>query len=328
MKTIVEKKNLIIKSDNNDNNNNYNHRNNEGKNVLSSRTKCKDATLSNFPPSSLFKSKPLLLPPEVEVEVEVESYYLLGRRNVFGYTLRSGYVLRNQIIIIELGGKQNNDNDNYNDNDNDNISNNDDNNNNNNNNKTNDRNDNKINIKNIKNIKNSKKENNLYINNNLQKNIIKNKDKFSGGKMMFHTIIDSTNVQQDNKLQKNVNGRLPNFLCDFLFPLISANLIDVKGHIAYDIGSVGIFVDIPISIHILVSNKFLMLTENNNNIINNNKNSKNYNYNNDYDDDNNDNYNNDNSNNNRKRILFIENRKKEIEREKVIIDHASDLLLW
>ena len=96
--------------------------------------------------------------------------------------------------------------------------------------------------------------------NALQKNGNKGKDRFSGGKMMFSTFFMEPSGAE-NKMQKNVNGRLPNFLCDFLVPLMSAGLIDVKGHVAFDVGCVGVFVDVCLSLHVMVSERFLSFSE-------------------------------------------------------------------
>ena len=161
---------------------------------------------------------------------------------------------------------------------------------------------------------------------------------------MFRTIIDNKDVKEENKLLRNISGRLPNLLCDFFLPLINANLIEIRGHIAYDIGAVGIFVDVPISLHILVSKQFLMLTENsmnniNNNIkknvtnkrfqnIGNNNNIINGNINGDNNDNNNNNNNDNNNHDDHDRIKFLENKNIEREKEKEIMDHANDLLLW
>ena len=96
---------------------------------------------------------------------------------------------------------------------------------------------------------------------------------------------------------------------------------EFERHIAYDIGAVGTFVDVPISLHILVSKKFLMLTENSiHNKINkktSNKSFQNV-------------LSNDNKNSNNEKIQFLENKRIETEKEneKEIMDHANDLLLW
>ena len=245
---------------------------------------------------------------------ESESYYLLGRRNVLGYTLCSGYLLRSQDVILELGGNQN---DNNSGNNGKNSKNTDSNSN-------NDR--DNIPLKIIK-----KNQNNNFNNS-------KSKDRFSGGKLMFRTVSnkektskivhDSTRpisefiekLNKSKKPEKNINGRLPNILCDFLVPLLREKLIEIIGHISYDIGEVGIFVDVPINLHIIVSSKFLNLTGNDPILV---KKKSNKNENNSllreesYDDIN---------------IVEIkrmeEERKKAKDKENEIIEHANDLLLW
>ena len=245
---------------------------------------------------------------------ESESYYLLGRRNVLGYTLCSGYLLRSQDVILELGGNQN---DNNSGNNGKNSKNTDGNSN-------NDR--DNLPLKVIK-----KNQNNNFNNS-------KSKDRFSGGKLMFRTVSyrektskiihDSTRpisefiekLNKSKKPEKNINGRLPNILCDFLVPLLREKLIEIIGHISYDIGEVGIFVDVPINLHIIVSSKFLNLTGNDPILV---KKKSNKNENNSllreesYDDIN---------------IVEIkrmeEERKKAKDKENEIIEHANDLLLW
>ena len=167
-----------------------------------------------------------------------EQFFLLGRRNVLAYTLSSGYLLRNQGVNLELGGQQN----------------------------KKDLQNNHSDITIIesgktKTQKQSKKLSNATVYYNaLQKNGNRGKDRFSGGKMMFSTFFMEPSAIE-NKMQKNVNGRLPNFLCDFLVPLMSAGLIDVKGHVAFDVGCVGVFVDVCLSLHVMVSERFLSFSE-------------------------------------------------------------------
>ena len=47
-----------------------------------------------------------------------------------------------------------------------------------------------------------------------------------------------------------IKGRLPNQICSFLIPLMRRELITVKGHVAYDVGDVGNFTDVPISVQV------------------------------------------------------------------------------
>lgn len=165
-----------------------------------------------------------------------EQFFLLGRRNVLAYTLSSGYLLRDQGVTLELGGQQNR--------------------------KESQNSNSDINSKEFsRNQKESKKSSSAaaYYN-NLQKNGNKGKDRFSGGKLMFSTCY-SEPCETRNKMQKNVNGRLPNFVCDFVVPLMTAGLIYVEGHVAFDVGCVGVFVDVCLSLHVMVSERFLSFTE-------------------------------------------------------------------
>jgi hypothetical protein len=175
-----------------------------------------------------------------------EQFFLLGRRNVLAYTLSSGYLLRNQGVSLELGGQQNkkdlqNQYQNQYQNNNSDIT--------------------IIESGKTRTQKQLKKSSNATVYyNSLQKNGNKGKDRFSGGKLMFSTFfLEPAGIE--NKMQKNVNGRLPNFLCDFLVPLISAGFIDVKGHVAFDVGCVGVFVDVCLSLHVMVSERFLSFSE-------------------------------------------------------------------
>jgi SNF2 family DNA or RNA helicase len=85
------------------------------------------------------------------------------------------------------------------------------------------------------------------------------KDKFSGGKLLFDTkhFSDSSS----NTSVKDVRGRLPNALCDVLLPLLHAKIVDITGHVAYDIGPIETFQDIPISVQIYVTSEFFCLAD-------------------------------------------------------------------
>ena len=169
------------------------------------------------------------------------SYYLLGRRTVLAYTLSSGYLLRSQGVRLDLGGQHNKKNtgshlgmlsDSLFD-------------------------------KPGKTAAQLKKTANAAVYfNGLQKNVNTRKDRFSGGKIMFSTFFNES-LGAISKQQKNVNGRLPNILCDFLVPLMTAGLIDIQGHVAYDVGSIGVFVDVPLSLHVMISPDFLSLSDEN-----------------------------------------------------------------
>ena len=169
------------------------------------------------------------------------SYYLLGRRTVQAYTLSSGYLLRSQGVRLDLGGQHNKKNtgshlgmpsDSSFD-------------------------------KPGKTTAQLKKTANAAVYfNGLQKNVNTRKDRFSGGKIMFSTYFNES-LGEITKQQKNVNGRLPNLLCDFLVPLMTSGLIDVQGHVAYDVGGIGVFVDVPLSLHVMISPDFLSLSDEN-----------------------------------------------------------------
>jgi hypothetical protein len=169
------------------------------------------------------------------------SYYLLGRRTVQAYTLSSGYLLRSQGVRLDLGGQHNK----------------------------------KSNGSHLGMLSDSlfdkpgktaaqlkKTANAAVYFNGLQKNVNTRKDRFSGGKIMFSTFFNES-LGEISKVQKNVNGRLPNILCDFLVPLMTAGLIVIQGHVAYDVGSIGVFVDVPLSLHVMISPDFLSLSDEN-----------------------------------------------------------------
>lgn len=163
----------------------------------------------------------------LSIPMETEhSFFLVGRRNVLAHTLCSGYLLRTQSVLIELGNQNTAQN-------------------------------NKSNKSNKSNSASTSAAS-VYYNNLKNNNGNAKKDNFSGRNLMFSTYIERGQESQ-NKSLKNVNGRLPNILCDFLVPLIAANLISLKGHVAYDMGCVGVFVNVTLSIHILVSSEFFNL---------------------------------------------------------------------
>lgn len=210
-------------------------------------------TRDNFPYNFTIPSRPMIVrdniyshsdSPLVAKPVQ-GSHYLLGRRTVLAYTLSSGYLLRNQGVRLDLGGQHT-----------------------------------KKGTgtgsgshkgtfsdtsfeKPGKTIAELKKAATAAVYfNSLQKNVNSRRDRFSGGKLMFSTYFNDS-LGEISKLQKNVNGRLPNILCDFLVPLMTAGLIEIQGHIAYDIGSAGVFVDVPLSLHIMISPDFLSLSDEN-----------------------------------------------------------------
>ena len=213
-------------------------------------------TKSNIPYKFNIRSQPMIVSGNIYSQSDSPlvskpvqgSHYLLGRRTVLAYTLSSGYLLRNQGVRLDLGGQHTQ--------------------------------------KGTwtgtgfgpqkggtfsdtsfekpgKTIAQLKKAATAAVYfNSLQKNVNSRRDRFSGGKLMFSTYFNES-LGEINKLQKNVNGRLPNILCDFLVPLMTAGLIDIQGHIAYDIGSAGVFVDVPLSLHVMISSDFLSLSDEN-----------------------------------------------------------------
>ena len=87
----------------------------------------------------------------------------------------------------------------------------------------------------------SRKENSITNVNNKQKQHKNNK--FIAAELLFR-------CGPSGHVEKGVKGRLPNWLCAFLLPLLRAGLIVVKGHIAYDIGHLAVFQDVPLSIQV------------------------------------------------------------------------------
>ena len=90
--------------------------------------------------------------------------------------------------------------------------------------------------------------------------IASKKDKFSGAKLIFETYHMPT-VGYDEYVSKvrNIQGRISNVLADFIVPLLEANLIQLRGHISYDMGSLNTFQDIPVSLHIYARKEFFEL---------------------------------------------------------------------
>lgn len=134
-------------------------------------------------------------------DTEATSYHLIGRRLVQAYTLIPGHVLRSKGVNLEFENS-----------------------------KTKHEKDKKI-------LTANEQSSNLFYENAHDKNGMKKKkkEKFSGSQIMFHTFDSYDNNKGNNKKEDNVYGRLPNIVCDFLVPLLKAELIVVKGHI----GTVG-----------------------------------------------------------------------------------------
>ena len=160
--------------------------------------------------------------------------YYLGRRNVTAYTLNSGYLLRSHICEFEVQIKPSAPTSSKSTTTNTNTSN---------------------TTKSIKTTKPSKPISNSTTYFNTQKKL-HSKDKFSGGKLIFKTKLYHPHAQQhtsasDRLKAKDIQGRLPNIICDFLVPLLNHGLINIIGHVLYDIGSISTFTDVPISLSVL-----------------------------------------------------------------------------
>ena len=92
---------------------------------------------------------------------------------------------------------------------------------------------------------------------------MKQKKTFSAAELIFTTKasnIIATNMNLLDILQP-VRGRLTNKVCDFLLPLLKCDLISIVGNIAYDIGDVRVFQDIPIVLNIFVDKSFFSRIE-------------------------------------------------------------------
>jgi hypothetical protein len=77
------------------------------------------------------------------------------------------------------------------------------------------------------------------------------KQKFSAANLLF----ECDGISKSQAL----TGRLSNLVCSFLVPLLQSHLIEVQGHIAYDIGPLGTFQDLPLSLQIIVRSEFFQL---------------------------------------------------------------------
>jgi hypothetical protein len=85
------------------------------------------------------------------------------------------------------------------------------------------------------------------------------KEKFSGGKLLFETYYDKVSQIASQLPMTNTRGRLPNILCDFIVPLLQEDLIELKGHVLFDIGKLGTFQDLPLSVHVYATPKLVQL---------------------------------------------------------------------
>ena len=84
------------------------------------------------------------------------------------------------------------------------------------------------------------------------------RDKHAGAKLILEARKESDVGTSDTG---SFRSRLPNTLCDFILPLMQADLLMVSGHVAYDVGSVTLMQDVPVSLQIFVSVRLLDLTE-------------------------------------------------------------------
>lgn len=89
------------------------------------------------------------------------------------------------------------------------------------------------------------------------KKTARKKKVFTGGRIFFDTI----NTSRSGTSDSCARGRIDNNLCDFLLPLLECDLIVLSGHIAYDCGKARTMVTIPISMHVMVSDEFLELSQ-------------------------------------------------------------------
>ena len=56
-----------------------------------------------------------------------------------------------------------------------------------------------------------------------------------------------------------IRGRLPNCLCESLVPLLRAGTVRVEAHVAFDVGELGTFVDLPLSLFLFLQPTFFEL---------------------------------------------------------------------
>ena len=85
------------------------------------------------------------------------------------------------------------------------------------------------------------------------------KDKFAGAKLLFDTVVGDS-ASSNSHQARNFSGRMPALICDFLVPLLAAGLMEVWGHVGYDVGAINTFVDVPLSLQVVVKEGFLDLT--------------------------------------------------------------------
>jgi len=86
------------------------------------------------------------------------------------------------------------------------------------------------------------------------------RDKYAGVRLQFETFSENNSNSKTTPPSTILRGRLPSIICDCLIPLLAANLIQIKGHVTFDVGAVNFFVDLPLSLHVHVSERFLDVT--------------------------------------------------------------------
>lgn len=81
-------------------------------------------------------------------------------------------------------------------------------------------------------------------------------NKFSGGKIMVETYVDNK-FNESCSNARNIRCRLPNKLCHIMLPLLRLKLIDVRGHIWFDVGQISTFTDFYAMIYIFIRRDLL-----------------------------------------------------------------------
>ena len=77
-----------------------------------------------------------------------------------------------------------------------------------------------------------------------EKTASKAQKKWAGAHLMFATT------------DSNIRGRLPNLVCSFLVPLLRDQLVAVRAHVAFDVGQVSTFTDLPVTLYVYLSPTF------------------------------------------------------------------------
>ena len=178
------------------------------------------------------------------------NYLFVGRRNVHGYALNSGYLLRHHTLNFQLQTKQ----------------------------LTTSTTTSSMKTQTTQ-QQSTKTKLSPFLKSKTSTNNLTNNKNNHFGKLIFETnkltdlqisqIIKSNHFEDEgsddifgthplvSKLSKfnnkTVQGRLPKELCEFLVPLMESNLILLRGHIGYDIGEIDTLHNIPLSVHVYIS---------------------------------------------------------------------------